>query len=97
MPLMRQIQKIIFDNNITLYPVWVSSKSNVLSDLASRGELEKLKQIGEQWKDEVKMIEKFVPAKRMVPGPLFLYGKGYIDGRAVPDAWGTDEIDIVSM
>ena len=96
MPLMRQIQTILFDNNVTLYPVWVSSKANILSDLASRGELEKLKKIGDEWKNEVNMHEKFIPAKRMLPGPLFLYGKGYLDGREVPNAWGSDEIDIVS-
>ena len=95
-PLLRAILNILFEYNITLYPVWVASKSNELADLASRGEARKLQQLKGTWQNMVSMVEKFTPAKHLYPTPLFLFGKGYLDGRYV-HAWWSDEIDIVSV
>ena len=89
MALLRRIQMLMFENNVSLYPVWVKSESNKLADLASRGDLTELKQLLPNWQLQVPMTERFSVMKSLYPGPLFLYGKGYLDGRIV-NAWGDD-------
>ena len=88
MPLVRAIQKMMFENNITLYPVYVRSAGNKLADMASRGQVLELNKLLPNWQKEVEMTVKLEVAKHLYPGPLFMYGKGYFDGREVPDAWG---------
>ena len=92
MPLLRAIQTVIFDSNITLYPIWVPSKVNLLADMASRGET-----ITDEMKKITKLKETFTAVNHLIPGPNFLFGKGYLDGRVVTDAWGDNSLMIQSV
>ena len=96
MGLIRAIVQILHDNNIRVYPVYVTSESNKLADLASRGEIDELKKLIPEWKNKVALKEIFERPRHLIPGPLFLFGKGYVNGEMTKLAWEANNIEINS-
>ena len=94
MKLIRAVTDILHDYNIRLYPVYVKSKANELADLASRGHTEQLSRMLPSWRSTVQDSPIVRRVGYAIPGPFFLYGKGYLDGTAVDDAWTSDDIPV---
>jgi len=86
LPIIRPLISLMREYNIRFYPIWTASKANELADLASRGEIVKLKSLLAEWRQAVDTSIYCPLPTYMKPGPLFLWRHGYY-GRDVPDAW----------
>jgi hypothetical protein len=90
MGLLRVIQDILLDFNITLYSYLIKSKVNDLADLASRGEIAKLFALMPNWRKSVEGLTSIEHVTHLKPGITFLFSKGYYDDRNVTSTWGDD-------
>ena len=69
--ILHPLYTLMREHNIRLFPVWVSSKSNDLADLASRGELDELRAKLPAWREHAAGFVKRVPLpSHAKPGPL---------------------------
>jgi hypothetical protein len=93
LPILRPLFTILRTYRIRLYPIWIASKANVLSDLASRGEIEKLTELLPSWKENITTDYKIPRPAHTIPGPLFMFKYGYVDGREVDETWSTPTAD----
>ena len=91
------MQQLMLEYGIRLYPVLIPSAANELADLASRGELEKLRSAIQTWKASRGTPIRIPLPLHTRPGPLFIFKENYEDGTPIKDEdkWMHTSVDVL--
>ena len=77
--ILKPMQLLMLQYNIRFYPTLISSKSNVLADMASRNQIVELNNLLPNWKQYAPKSVNIRLPMHTKPGPLYLWKKGYVD------------------